>query len=680
MKLMVVHLYSNGKGGCTQPHLNAPSRTWAHPAHLAHPAHQCYIARHATECSAAARAGPPFATARGVVASQRRALTAADVATFFDGMIPVELERADIAGATVAVVKDGALLFAKGYGYADVETGKPVVAEATLFRPGSVSKLFVWTSVMQLVEQGRLDLEKDVNAYLDFQIPATFPEPITMRHIMTHTSGFEEFLQDLFVDDARKLRPLGEYVRDHLPRRAYPPGTVPAYSNYATALAGYILERISGRPFDDYVEDQIFRPLGMTRTTFRQPLPDGWEDSMSSGYTLASEGRKPFEVVGAFPAGSVSTTATDMGRFMLAHLGEGAGGDGRILKPETVRLMHARQFGMSDDMNGMALGFYEESRNGARIIGHGGDTQSFHSDLHLIPEAGLGFFISFNSGGRFDVLPRSTIWRKFLDRYYPEQPRETDPVSSSSNREVSGYYLVSRRADSTLLRAFGLLGEITITPTEDGGIQADLLNGPNGRAMTFKEIAPMLYESSARDRLQFVKNAEGTLTAVIDFPALVFERVSRPQDHKMVNLGVLGGSLVIMLSVLLTWPVAALVRRRYGRRLELARRDRSLRIASRVVLAWHLISLGLFVLLASRATATLGNLSSDLTTPLRAIQIMLFLGVVGTVVVALNAARTWFMAGRGWLARVVETGATLGAVAFVWILFNWNLLRFDLRF
>jgi CubicO group peptidase (beta-lactamase class C family) len=608
------------------------------------------------------------------------AMTSADVAVFFDGLIPVELERADIAGATVAVVKDGALLFAKGYGFADVETRKPVSAETTLFRPGSISKLFVWTSVMQLVEQGRLDLDADVNSYLDFQIPATFPQPITMRHIMTHTPGFEEFIQDLFVDDVRKLRPLGEYLRDHLPRRLFAPGTVPAYSNYATALAGYVVQRMAGQPFDEYVENHVFMPLGMTRTTFRQPLPAGWEDAMSSGYTLASIGRKPFEIVGAFPAGSVSTTATDIARFMLAHLGEGATGDVRILKPETVRTMHARQFGLSPDMNGMALGFYEESRNGQRIIGHGGDTQSFHSDLHLIADSRLGFFISFNSAGRFDVLPRSTIWRRFLDRYFPHRSSDAKPVARPSSQEVAGYYLVSRRADSTLLRPFGLLNEIHITTTPDGGIQADALNGVNGKPMTFREVAPMLYESPTRDRVRFVRNAEGALTALIDFPIFAFARVTRPQDHKLVNIGVLVGSLAIMALVLLGWPIAALVRRRYGRRLELSGRDRTLRIASRAALAWNVASLLAFVLLAANVSETLGGLNSDLTTPLRAIQIMFYIGLIGTLVVALNAGRLWFSSGRNWVARVTETGALVAAMGFSWLLFNWNLLRLDLRF
>jgi hypothetical protein len=198
--------------------------------------------------------------------------------------------------------------------------------------------------------------------------------------------------------------------------------------------------------------------------------------------------------------------------------------------------------------------------------------------------------------------------------------------------------------------------------------------------MTFREIAPMVYESATRDRVRFIRNSEGTLTALIDFPIFAFARVTRPQDHKLVNIVVLAGSLAIMLLVLLTWPIAALVRRRYGRRLDLSGRDRTLRLASRLTLAWHLASLVAFVVLAQNIAQTLGKLNSDVTTPLRAIQMMFYLGLVGTVVVALNAARVWRSTGRGWAARITEAGALVGAMGFTWLLFNWNLLRFDLRF
>ncbi len=116
-----------------------------------------------------------------------------DLEAFLDGVLAAEMRSHSIASATVSVVKDGELFFAKGYGYADRESRRPVDPERTLFRPGSISKLFTWTAVMQLVEQGKIDLDADVNEYLtDFRIPDTFPEPITMEHLMTHTPGFED--------------------------------------------------------------------------------------------------------------------------------------------------------------------------------------------------------------------------------------------------------------------------------------------------------------------------------------------------------------------------------------------------------------------------------------------------------------------------------------------------------
>jgi len=350
------------------------------------------------------------------LASSAPELTATDLEAFLDGLMPSQLEREDIAGAVVAVVKDGKVLFAKGYGFSDVEKHKAISPEETLFRPGSISKLFTWTSVMQLVEQGKLDLDRDVNEYLDYKIPPAFGKPITLRNIMTHTPGFEDTAKELFVADASKMRPLGEYLREHLPGRVFPPGVTPAYSNYATTVAGYIVQRTSGKPFEQYVADNVFSPLGMSHTTFVQPLPADLQPLMSSGYTRASQKAKPFEFVQAFPAGSVSTSAADMCKFITAHLQDGRLASAQILKPETAKLMHTRQFGADPRLNGMALGFYEESRNGHRIIGHGGDTVYFHSDLHLILDANTGFFVSYNSGGKGEASTRTILFDRFLDR------------------------------------------------------------------------------------------------------------------------------------------------------------------------------------------------------------------------------------------------------------------------
>src|SRR5262245_10532879 len=268
-------------------------------------------------------------------------MTSADVEAFFDGLVPLNIQRSDIAGVVIAVVKDGNVIFAKGYGYSDLAKKKPVSPTDTLFRPGSISKLFTWTAVMQQVEQGKLNLDHDVNEYLDFKIPATFPQPITLRHIMTHTAGFGETLRDLFIPDTKSLTPLRTYLVNHIPNRIFPPGTVPAYSNYATSLAGYIVERVSGKPFNQYVKENIFDPLQMNHTTFDQPLPSNLKPLMSEGYQLASAGAGPWEVVQAWPAGSVSASAMDMTHLIIAHLQNGEYNGKRILREDTAKLMHS---------------------------------------------------------------------------------------------------------------------------------------------------------------------------------------------------------------------------------------------------------------------------------------------------------------------------------------------------
>ncbi|PYI78776.1 MAG: hypothetical protein DMF05_11490 [Verrucomicrobia bacterium] len=235
-------------------------------------------------------------------------LTKADFETFLDALIPSQLRNRNIAGAVVSVVKDGQVLFQKGYGYADVEEKKPVLPDQTLFRPGSVSKLFTATAVMQLVEQGKLDLDRDVNDYLDFALPKTYPEPVTLRQLLTHTGGFEETLKNLFVAHESDIKPLRTYLMNEMPARIFLPGKIPSYSNYGFTLAGYIVERVSGEKFERYIENHILKPLGMNNSTFEQPLPPQLGPQMSKGYLSASKKPRDFEWVQAAPAGALTTT------------------------------------------------------------------------------------------------------------------------------------------------------------------------------------------------------------------------------------------------------------------------------------------------------------------------------------------------------------------------------------
>ena len=286
---------------------------------------------------------------------------------FLDGIVPEQLKRENIAGAVVIVVKDGSVLYQKGYGYADVKTKLPMDAERTLIRPGSVSKLFTWTAVMQQVEQGKIDLDRNVNDYLDFKIPETYPQPITMRELMTHTAGFEDTVKDLMARPGRKPDTLRDYLSTHIPQRVFPPGTIPAYSNYGATLAGYIVQRVSGIPFEQYVQDNIFTPLAMQHTTFSQPLPANCQPLMSNGYALASEGAKPFETVNTVPAGGVTSSAADMAHFMLAHLQGGQWNGARILKPETVASMHPPQFAVDPALEHMCQATRRAARYSRQI-------------------------------------------------------------------------------------------------------------------------------------------------------------------------------------------------------------------------------------------------------------------------------------------------------------------------
>ena len=607
-------------------------------------------------------------------------LTATDLEAFLDGLIPAQLEREDIAGAVVAVVKDGKVLFAKGYGFSDVEKRKSVSPAETLFRPGSISKLFTWTSVMQLVEQGKLDLDRDVNDYLDYKIPPAFAKPITLRNILTHTPGFEETAKELFVEDASKMRPLGEYLREHTPGRIFPPGVTPAYSNYATAMAGYIVQRTSGKPFEQYVADNIFIPLGMGHTTFVQPLPANLSPLMSNGYQRASKEAKPYEFVQAFPAGSVATSAADMCIFMMAHLQDGRWNDKQILKPETAKLMHARAFGSDPRLNGMALGFYEETRNGHRIIGHGGDTLYFHSDLHLIHDSNVGFFVSYNSAGKGEVSGRTILFEKFLDRYFPYTPSAPAVASAKEKAEqVAGLYVASRRGEKSFLKVTEFIGQAKAFANSDGTLSIDPLKGSNGELKRYEEISPLLYRQvNGQDLIGFHKNSNGRMEFSIDYPFFVFERASTA-DNKNFNMAIIVPSLIFMALAVLFWPVGASIRWHYGTKLDLTSSEKRLRLAVRLVCIVDLVFVvGWCVFISGTNDVT--NLSRSRDPLLYLLEILGVIAAMGTLIVILHAFRSWAKTGKWIWAKLFDVALALACISFTWFIWHWNLINFNLRY
>ncbi len=609
-------------------------------------------------------------------------LTKEDLEAFFDGFLPIELQRDDIAGAVVVVVKDGNVLFAKGYGYSDVKSRKPVTVSDTLFRPGSISKTFTWTAVMQLAEQGKLDLNRDVNDYLDFKIPAPFGKPITMKDLMTHTPGFEETVKELFVAKAADMHPLEQYIHARLPKEIFPPGTTPAYSNYGATLAGYIVQRVSGMPFDDYVEKNIFTPLGMTRSTFRQPLPANLKPLMSQGYKLASEPPKDFEFVQAWPCGSLSTTDEDMSHYMIAHLNDGEYNGGRILQPATEQLMQSRAFGLAPEMNGMAYGFYEESRNGHRIIGHGGDTQWFHSDLHLMPDQHLGFFVSYNSAGKPGFSGRAALWQSFLNRYFPYTPPPGEKVANAASdaKSVAGTYWVSRREQGNVASVIYGLDQAQVSVNSDGTISLGQAKDFAGNPKHFEEIAPLLFrEVHGQSRLAFIEDYAGRQIILTDWPIFVFQPVPAGKNQYL-NLGILIFAISMFVLTLLFWPLNAMLRSHYGHHTDLTPQYRRQRFWMRWLCA---INLGFLTGFAAWLMLASGNISlfgRHFDLRLHLLQVMGLIGVVGVLLAISYCVRSWKSQELWFWTRVWNTLLMLACLGFAFFLLNWHMLNFRLNY
>ncbi|WP_225316376.1 MULTISPECIES: serine hydrolase [Haloferax] len=334
------------------------------------------------------------------------AIDASEFESWLDATMASQLEAYRVPGAAVVLVQDGDVVLAKGYGYADVDAETPVVANETVFGVGSTSKLVTWTAVMQGVEDGRLDLDRDVNDYLTespVTVPDTYPEPITLEHLGTHTAGYEDSFGGTLVDDPSDLRPLGEVLAENQPNRVRPPGESVGYSNYGAGLAGHVVEEQYDTTFTAYVEQHVFDPLEMHDSTYDQPVPAKLQSRLSKGYIYQNGeyvSQEP-QIWGIAPqGGAMRATATDMGNFMVAHLGEGQFGSERILEANTVTEMHRQHFAKEPDapeLNGMAYGFIEMDRNDERIVGHWGDTAFFRSLLALYPERDTGLFVVYNS-------------------------------------------------------------------------------------------------------------------------------------------------------------------------------------------------------------------------------------------------------------------------------------------
>lgn len=615
------------------------------------------------------------------------ALTRADVEAWLDGYMPYALQTGGVAGAVVVVVKDGEVLLKKGYGYSDVAARQPVDPDFTLFRPGSISKLFTWTAVMQQVEQGKLDLDADVNQYLDFEIPPRDGQPVTLRNIMTHTAGFEEQLKGLMGEVGQPVAGFEERLKDWVPTRIFAPGTTPAYSNYATALAGYIVQRVSGVPFDDYIEQQIFQPLGMQHSTFRQPLPEPLEPLMSNGYEVAWGEPKLFEIVGVSPAGSLSATGADMAKFMIAHLQKGAFGSTRILQESTAEQMHGTALTILPRVHRMLLGFYEQNQNGHRALGHGGDTNWFHSDLHLFIDDGVGMYISMNSAG---VGPashgiRSSLFEQFADRYLPGPTLDgkVDATTAAEHaRMIAGVYDNSRRIESSFFSLLTLAGPIKVVANEDHTISVSLADSLASAPVKWREVEPFVWREVNGDSLLAAQVQDGE---VVRFsfdglsPFMMFDRTPASRSPTWLLPALVLG-LIALLFTSLAWPASALVRKHYGVTYGLsgddAKAHRWIRIAATASIALCIA----WAITISMMMSDLSMLSESSDAWVWLMQLLSLVVFLGGAALGVWNAWTVVRGARKWYAKVWAVVLALSLLVLLWVAFAFHLIAFDVNY
>jgi len=603
---------------------------------------------------------------------------------FVDNFFNEEMSKSHIAGGVVSVVKDGKLFFAKGYGYANLEKKIPVEADKTLFRVASISKLFTGTAAMQLYEQGLLDLDAPVNQYLtDFQLENPFPEPARVAQLMTHTDGTTRRRIGLAARTEAEMEPLGDYLAEHMPPIVWPPGELYSYSSHSTALLGYLVEQISGLPFIQYIDKNIFQPLEMRRSTFLQPPPPPLTNNLAVGYQYQNGNFKPvpYLYLNIAPAAAMSTTATDMANFMIAHLLHGRYENSRILEEDTARLMHDQHFTHHPKLPGTAYSFHERLENNIRAIEHLGSLRGYSSSLTLLPDHNIGIFTATNSfsGVHGKLVP------KFFDRYFPvpKRPAPLEPLNITDEQldRLTGTYRDLEYPRNTFAKLSAPFKHINIKKGDNGTL---LISTPglfflgNASKVRLVPVEPLLFQRVDDEAFTaFGEDSSGQIRFAFNplWPIIgAYERVPW-YETIWVQLGIAGFCAVVFLSAFIIWPIRPLIRRFRGRRFQVNRR-----LGQAWLLAGLIGTLNLVFLIGFPLSLWLYGVWRLVYGVPAFVVALLCLPLVASVLtlgLPVFTALAWKNNYWKFMGRLHYSLITLAALAFIPFLVYWNLLGFQ---
>lgn len=589
----------------------------------------------------------------------------------FDGMIMTHMKDKQLPGASLSVVKDGEIIIKKGYGFADWEKRKKVDPDKTLFRIGSISKVFNWIAVMQLVEQGRLDLDRDVNEYLEeFKVPETYEQPVTLRSLMSHTPGFEERVLQLFVKDSADMRPLNEILRNQMPARVRPPLTMASYSNHGTGLASYLVELKSGKDFETYAEDHIFQPLQLENITFRQPLPGNLKNQMSKGYKYEEGTNKEqsFEFVPMAGVGAASASAGDMAKVMLALLNNTCLEGACLMDSITYDLMKKPVLVHAPEVNAALMGFMDLSLNNVKIFGHGGDSFWFHSIMALYPDQNFGFFLTFNSEKGNEAY--LSILSRFTDQYFPvEKLRDIIKMDEDHLKKFAGAYKNNRHPVTDISKLLTLFVTVNIHVENGGLVMPSMHNVPE----TWLPVDSTTFRKEGGSELlifQLNKDNEVEHAFLSNWGIFAFDKV-RGGWYPSLHFSIIGLTLIFIIYILFIWPLIYFLRRGYRNSSQ-----RLLPVPFKFKSAAWLCAASLFLFYIFMLTGLSVGVEIVYSIP-ASITIGLFfpfLAIFFLLLMVIFVIKIWRVPKIRLMGKIFYSMAIIVFAAAIWQLYFWNFL------
>jgi hypothetical protein len=463
---------------------------------------------------------------------------------------------------------------------------------------------------------------------------------------------------------------LEDYLEQNMPARVFPPGMVPAYSNYGTALAGYIVEQISGESYEQYVKTNIFIPLGMDHSTMEQPLPAVMAQDMSQGYSFnGSYQAEEFELVQGSPAGGLSASGLDMGNFMLAHLQKGEFNGARILKAKTAQLMHKQSFTFDVALPGMSHGFMEAYINGHRLIWHGGDTFLFHTLLALLPEEQTGIYISYNSDPGLQT--RDAFLRAFMDRYFPGKPISIiSPPADFASRMASyiGFYETSRKACTTYEKVFASI--LAVQPGPDNTLRIPDLASWN-MSDAWIEVRPFLMQNARTGECAvFRKDVLGDdlYAAIGNWPIEILIKLPW-YGGPLFKFGLLGFSLITSLFTVIAAIVTKLISLRKRKAGQCS--TWPARLARWIALLLCVLTVILIAIILMVFIVGLEHTSSISEA---VINVLPWVIAILTTIVTLLAGFAWCKRWWELIGRIHYSVIVLASLGLLWFEIYWRLI------